>query len=102
MERGIVISPDFHFLPNGSTYFEAAVDQDELRKYLLYWDKIEVPLTSMVLFECSDFDFLNDAGILTRTPYSTSDVRLMNIRDSYKNQMGSNLDIRHQTHVATL
>ena len=84
MERGIVISPDFHFLPNGSTYFEAASDADELRKYLLYWDKIDVPLTTMVLFESSDFDFLGDVGVLTRTPFSTSDVRLMQIRDSYK------------------
>lgn len=84
MERGIVISPDFHFLPNGSTYFEAASDPDELRKYLLYWDKIDVPLTTMVLFESSDFDFLSDAGVLTRTPFSTSDVRLMQVRDSHK------------------
>lgn len=84
MKRGVVISPDFHFLPNGSAFFESAVDQSELRKYLLYWDKIEVPLTSMVLFECSDFDFLSDAGVLSRTPYSSTDVRLMQIRDSYK------------------
>jgi len=84
MKRGIVISPDFHFLPNGSTYFEAATDPDELRKYLLYWDKIEVPLTTMVLFECSDFDYLSDAGVLSRTPFSTSDARLMRIHDSYK------------------
>lgn len=84
MERGIVISPDFHFLPNGSTFFKAASDPDELRKYLLYWDKIDVPLTSMVLFECNDFDFLSDAGILSRTPFSTSDIKLMLMRDSYR------------------
>lgn len=84
MERGIVISPDFHFLPNGSTFFEAATDPDELRKYLLYWDKMEVPLTTYVLFECSDFDYLSNVGVLSRTPFSTSNVRMMHIRDSYK------------------
>jgi hypothetical protein len=93
MERGIVISPDFHFLPNGSAFFEAATDPDELRKYLLYWDKIEVPLTTMVLFECSDFDYLSDAGVLTRTPFSTSNIRLMQIRDSYKTTLSKEAGI---------
>lgn len=84
VERGIVMSPDFHFLPNGSTYFEAATNQDELRKYLLYWDKIEVPLTESVLFECSDFDFLSNVGVLNRTTFSLSGVKYFKIRDSYK------------------
>jgi hypothetical protein len=84
MHRGIVISPDFYFLPDGNVFFESAVDQYELRKYLLYWDKIEVPLTKMVRFECRDFDFLMDTGILQRTPCSLYNVSLMGFRDSYK------------------
>lgn len=82
MKRGVVLSPDFTHLPNGSVHFKSAVDQAELRKYLLYWDKIEVPLTTMVLFECEEFDFLADVGVLQRTVYSKSNMRFMHIRDS--------------------
>lgn len=78
MERGIVISPDFHFLPNGNTYIEtSAINPDELRKYLLYWDKIEVPLTTMALFGVgNDIDYLSEVGVLSRTPFSTSGIKM--------------------------
>lgn len=68
MARGIVMSPNFHFLLDGTAYFKEAADPSELRKYLLYWDKIEAPYTYSVCFGSSDFDFLSQAGILTRTP----------------------------------
>ena len=84
MNRGIVLSPDFKFLPNGRTFFKASSDPDELRKYLLYWDKIDVPLTRLVRFSSSDFDFLSDSGVLTRTPYAVHNHSFAEIRDSYR------------------
>lgn len=69
MERGVVLSPKFVELPTGSVLFESAVDDFELRKYLTYWDKIDVPRSSMIEFDCWQFKHLEQAGYLTRTPY---------------------------------
>ncbi|WP_318444548.1 DUF6236 family protein [Photobacterium leiognathi] len=69
MERGIVLSPQFSFLPTGEVFFKSAVDEMELRKYLLYWDKINVPKSSFLDFDCHQFRFLQKAGVLERTPY---------------------------------
>ncbi|WCH27903.1 DUF6236 family protein [Aeromonas salmonicida] len=68
MKRCIVMSPNFHFRLDGTAYFKETADPIELRKYLLYWDGIEVPFTYKVFFGCDDFDFLFKEGILTRTP----------------------------------
>ncbi|MFH4797971.1 DUF6236 family protein [Vibrio alginolyticus] len=69
MERGVVLSPKFVELPTGSVRFESAVDEFELRKYLTYWDKIDVPRSSMVEFDCWQLTFLEHAGFLKRTRY---------------------------------
>tara|TARA_R110002167_G_scaffold57840_8_gene163894 strand:- start:127860 stop:128765 length:906 start_codon:yes stop_codon:yes gene_type:complete len=72
MQRGIVMSPKFTKLPTGDVYFESAVDSAELLKYLLYWDQIEVPKSSIIQFDCSEFKFLEQAGVLSRTPYGNN------------------------------
>lgn len=69
MDRGIVLSPQFSFLPTGGVFFKSAIDELELRKYLLYWDKINVPKSSFLDFDCSQFRLLQSAGVLDRTPY---------------------------------
>lgn len=69
MSRGIVLSPKFSYLPTGGVLFNSAVDELELRKYLLYWDKINVPESSYLKFDCHEFRFLQDVGVLDRTPY---------------------------------
>jgi hypothetical protein len=69
MERGIVLSPKFITLPTGNVLFKAATDNLELRKYLLYWDKIDVPKSSFIEFDCWQFQHLEQTGFLQRTPY---------------------------------
>jgi len=69
MERGVVLSPKFVDLPTGSVLFKSAVDDFELRKYLTYWDKIDVPKNSKIEFDCWQFQHLEQAGYLQRTIY---------------------------------
>ncbi len=67
MERGIVLSPQFEYTATGGALFRSATDDFELRKYLLYWDKIEVPKCSSIEFDCWQFQELEKAGALQRT-----------------------------------
>jgi hypothetical protein len=69
MERGIVLSPQFIRRPVGDVLFKSAVDDLELRKYLLYWDKINVPRSTFVDFDCEQFKLLEHCGVLQRTLY---------------------------------
>lgn len=69
MERGVVLSPKFTRLPTGDVLFKSAVDEKELRKYLTYWDKIDVPKSSFIEFDCHQFRLLEDSGHINRTPY---------------------------------
>lgn len=69
MDRGVVLSPKFTRLPTGDVLFKSAVDEKELRKYLTYWDKIDVPKSSFIEFDCHQFRLLEDSGHITRTPY---------------------------------
>lgn len=84
MERGVVLSPDFCRLPTGGAFFKSAVDDFELRKYLMYWDKIEVPLTTTWMFECQQFDQLQAEGILKQTPYALTNNRIGRVKDSFR------------------
>lgn len=69
MERGIVLSPKFVKVPTGHVIFESAIDDFELRKYLTYWDEIDVPRNTLVDFDCRQFRILEAAGQLKRTDY---------------------------------
>ncbi|MFH4429805.1 DUF6236 family protein [Vibrio alginolyticus] len=69
MERGVVLSPQFSRLPTGDVLFKSAIDDFELRKYLTYWDKIDVPKSSFIEFDCHQFRLLEASGHLTRTIY---------------------------------
>ena len=71
MERGIVLSPQFEYQPNGGVLFRSATDDFELRKYLLYWDKIDVPKCSSIEFDCWQFQELERAGVMQRTRFGT-------------------------------
>lgn len=46
--KRIVLSPQFTRLPTGDVLFKSAVDDFELRKYVTYWDKIDVPRSSFI------------------------------------------------------
>ncbi|MEV3818432.1 DUF6236 family protein [Aeromonas salmonicida] len=69
MERGIVLSPQFEYQPSGGVLFRSATDDFELRKYLLYWDKIDVPKCSSIEFDCWQFQELERAGVMQRTRF---------------------------------
>jgi hypothetical protein len=67
--RGLVVTPHFTF--DGQTlHFPGLVglEADDLRQYLLYWDRIDWPDTNFISVGSSpDVQFLEAEGILTRT-----------------------------------
>lgn len=75
MERGVIISPYFTF-DGRSLHFprRVGIEPDDLRHYLLYWDKIEYPNNNFIRVKTTpDEQFLIEAGVLQRT-----DIRLQN------------------------
>ncbi|CAH7004075.1 conserved hypothetical protein [Vibrio chagasii] len=93
MEKGIVLSPQFTRLPTGDVLFKSAVDDFELRKYLTYWDKIDVPRSSFIDFDCHQFRMLEASGHLSRTTYGVKQyplgARLSNSHQIYLGGMFS-------------
>lgn len=86
MERGVVLSPKFKRLPTGDVLFKSAVDEMELRKYLTYWDKIDVPKSSFIEFDCHQFRLLEASGHISRTPYGRKQ-QFKSYRISQSNQI---------------
>ena len=67
--RGIVVTPKFT-VSGTSLHFPGLVGiaPDDLRFYLLYWDKIDYPNNNLIHIASSPNDqFLIDAGVMTRT-----------------------------------
>lgn len=69
MERGIVITPNYKVLNAGrGIQLSGCVDPVNLRKYLLFWDKIDYPVNNMIhVGGGSDIDFLIQEGIAKST-----------------------------------
>lgn len=69
MERGIVITPNYKILNNGrGIQISGGVEPVNLRKYLLFWDKIDYPVNNMIhIGGGSDIDFLIQENIAKRT-----------------------------------
>lgn len=66
-ERGIVICPSFEALPTGGVRISGGFDNLELRKHLLYFDKIDYPDNSFISVGSSpDIAYLEKAGVLKR------------------------------------
>lgn len=66
-KRGIVISPPFEPLPSG-VKCGGSPEPVDIRKYLLYWDKIDYPTNNIIhIGGNSDIDFLEKYGILKRS-----------------------------------
>lgn len=66
-ERGIVICTPFEVLPTGGIRCGGDIDNLELRKHLLYFDKIDYPDNNLISIGSSpDVTFLESAGILRR------------------------------------
>mgnify|MGYP000088199675 CR=1 FL=1 len=68
IERGIVISPPFEVLPKGGIFCGGGIDSLELRKHLLYFDKIDYPDNNIISIGSSpDETYLESTGILRRS-----------------------------------
>lgn len=67
-KRGIVISPPYEVLAGGGIRCGGSPSPADLRKYLLYWDKIDYPDNNFVSVGAGpDIDFLIQAKVATRT-----------------------------------
>lgn len=68
MERGIVITPNYEVLAGGGLRLLGGVEAVNLRKYLLFWDKIDYPVNNMIHVKGGpDIDFLIQEGIASST-----------------------------------
>jgi len=70
--RGIVVTPRFT-VTGTSLHFPGLVgiEPDDLRFYLLYWDKIDFPDNNILHIGSSpDDQFLIEAGVMTRTNFA--------------------------------
>jgi hypothetical protein len=66
-ERGLVISAPVK-ISQESLQLTGALDQQDLRFALLFWDKLDFPKNNIALLGDNTADFLERAGVLTRTP----------------------------------
>jgi hypothetical protein len=67
LERGIVV-PTHNYLFNGSVKVSPEINASDLRRYLLYWDKIDIPKNNLMSTVLSnDCEFLASEGVLQRT-----------------------------------
>lgn len=68
LKRGIVISPPFSRLPTGGIGVGGHLSTFEIRKYLLYWDKIDYPDNNFISVDAgSDMQYLIESGVASRT-----------------------------------
>lgn len=68
MERGIIITPNYKVLDGGGLQLTGGVEAVNLRKYLLFWDKIDYPVNNMIhIGGGPDIEFLIQEGIATST-----------------------------------
>ncbi|WP_206539881.1 DUF6236 family protein [Rheinheimera mesophila] len=68
MERGIIITPNYKVLDGGGLRLAGGVEAVNLRKYLLFWDKIDYPVNNMIhIGGGPDIEFLIQEGIATST-----------------------------------
>tara|TARA_R110001592_G_scaffold44000_1_gene142067 strand:- start:690 stop:1547 length:858 start_codon:yes stop_codon:yes gene_type:complete len=69
MERGIIITPDYKVLEEGrGIQFNSGVNPENLRKYLLFWDRIDYPVNNLIHIDGGpDLSFLIQEGVAKST-----------------------------------
>lgn len=71
LRKGLIIKPSIYYNANPGTtrtLQESALDPQEIRFAILFWDEIDLPTTSFFNPPLSDDErFLSDAGILSRS-----------------------------------
>jgi hypothetical protein len=67
-ERGLIVSSPIKIGKDRSLNAAAALDREELRFALLFWDKLDWPDNTMIsLNSAGDADFLRSTGVLCRS-----------------------------------
>lgn len=66
MERGVIAAPGIiRPLPNGFV-MERSISAEELRYYLLYWDRVVIPANNLVYIGIPEEDILMETGVISR------------------------------------
>lgn len=67
--RGVVITPEIEvFGKNGMQIKNSDIHPLKLREYLIYWDKIDFPISNIISFGGSpEIDYLQELGVLKRS-----------------------------------
>jgi len=66
MDRGVIASPgSINRLPKGFQ-MERSLSIDELRYYILYWDKVVIPGNNLVYIGLPEEELLIESGALER------------------------------------
>jgi hypothetical protein len=66
MDRGIIASPGLVFLAQNSFRIDRALTPEEIRYYLLYWDKVVIPTSNGIHLAIPDEDVLIETGAIRR------------------------------------
>ena len=96
-KRGLVISSPTELRANGSVFIKTtALDAQELRASLLYWDQLAWPANSaMFIGSNADAKFLEDAKVLIRPHYANVSGSGNLILASVQEQAFQDLDAQH-------
>lgn len=70
MMRGIVAAPGLIEPRHNGFVFQRSISPEELRYYLLYWDKVVIPGTNLVYIEVPDESVLIETGVISRPKIS--------------------------------
>lgn len=85
--RGIVISRPVNIAGNGDLRIDGPLDPFELRRAVLFWDRLNLPKNNLVEFGLSpEEEFLKQAGLLSQ----------IEIRRSFSGSMGKIYAAMHQ------
>ena len=66
MSRGVIAAPAIINIHGDGFTMERGLSPQELRYYLLYWDKVVIPGTNLVYVRLPEEDILIESGVIER------------------------------------
>lgn len=66
MQRGVIASPAIINIRDNGFMMERTLSSEEVRYYILYWDKIVIPGTNLVYIGIPEEDVLIETGVIDR------------------------------------
>ena len=66
MDRGIVVDPSKYQVTQDGFSVSSGLNADELRYFILYWDKLAIPVNNFMRVGVDSEDFLISEGVLER------------------------------------